>query len=259
MKHHVMLKKLLITLLEVYRHPRSRGLGTVARWAAKQAGARLLQENTICTEIMGCRFLVPACAKGSHIYLTADGCTMEQSCIEYLLKVLEPGDTFVDVGAHIGIYSVLVAAKTEAIVHSFEPNHHSFDYLKSNVKLNIGKVITYRCALGIMRTNLRMTNYLGTENRIDYYGNSEVEVYPLDHYGLKPAAIKIDTEGWEQQVLGGAQQTLRYPGLKTLILETDGLGAKHGFDESQICRDLAALGFKPMQVNGEPVKIFRRA
>lgn len=49
----------------------------------------------------------------------------------------QPGDTIVDVGAHIGTFSLLAAQRiAPGIVHAIEPSLDSFHFLRLNVALN---------------------------------------------------------------------------------------------------------------------------
>ena len=69
---------------------------------------------------------------------------------------------------------------------------------------------------------------------------------PLDAVlqGQSPALIKIDVEGFETAVLAGAEQALADPGLLAVIMELNGGGARYGFDEDALHRDLSGRGFE---------------
>ncbi|MEM6996443.1 MAG: FkbM family methyltransferase, partial [Myxococcota bacterium] len=64
--------------------------------------------------------------------------TWEALQTKALLERLEPGDTFVDVGANLGYYTVLAAKKVgpSGRVFAFEPDPESFALLKRNVDRN---------------------------------------------------------------------------------------------------------------------------
>jgi hypothetical protein len=57
---------------------------------------------------------------------------------EYLLDNLGPGDTFVDIGANIGYFSVIAAdlVEKEGRVYAFEPDDKNFALLEANLNLN---------------------------------------------------------------------------------------------------------------------------
>jgi hypothetical protein len=62
----------------------------------------------------------------------------ELSTISLWVKLLERSTTVFDVGANIGMYSMLAAVrlKERGTVHAFEPNPDVCSYLRTNVHLN---------------------------------------------------------------------------------------------------------------------------
>lgn len=56
--------------------------------------------------------------------------------------------------------------------------------------------------------------------------------------------MRIDVEGYETDVLAGAEQTLANPALHALILELNGSGRRYDFDEDAIRQKLRdVVGF----------------
>lgn len=57
---------------------------------------------------------------------------------EFVRRYLQIGDTFVDVGAHIGLFTLIAAHKVGPAgkVIAFEPCKTSFEVLKANIALN---------------------------------------------------------------------------------------------------------------------------
>jgi tRNA A58 N-methylase Trm61 len=62
----------------------------------------------------------------------------EKPYLSVLMKLIEPGDYVVDVGAHEGYVSLMMANKVggEGRVFSIEPNPENLTYLNENVKIN---------------------------------------------------------------------------------------------------------------------------
>ncbi|ESA38761.1 family methyltransferase [Leptolyngbya sp. Heron Island J] len=57
--------------------------------------------------------------------------------MNFLLRYLRPEDSFLDIGANVGIYSILAASRISlGKVFSFEPLPKNIDRLKENCKLN---------------------------------------------------------------------------------------------------------------------------
>ena len=112
------------------------------------------------------------------------------------------------------------------------------------------RVIALNLGLGRDEGWLRFTRGLDTVNHVLGAGESvdamiEVPVRSLDAVlaGRSPALIKIDVEGYETEVLAGAGQALADPGLLAVIMELNGSGARYGFDEEALHRDLLGRGF----------------
>lgn len=68
----------------------------------------------------------------------------------WLLSQLREGDVFIDVGAHVGYYTLLAASRVgpTGAVHAFEPLPDNCRRLERNVKINqYWQVITSQCAV----------------------------------------------------------------------------------------------------------------
>jgi FkbM family methyltransferase len=148
-------------------------------------------------------------------------------------RFIRRGDIVVDVGANIGIYTTMAAARG-AQVFAFEPSTQARAVLTHNVARNDGGPVEVIAAAlsnesGIMRltTGLDIQNHLGA---MDVDGPSEmVAVCLLDEFtiGARPkiagpvVLMKIDAEGYDHAVLEGAEATIArdHP---VMIIETWG-------------------------------------
>ncbi len=144
-----------------------------------------------------------------------------------LEKFLKKGDTFIDVGANQGEYSVWAARKvgSKGRVLAFEPMQKLFDQLTENIRLNEsfhktilpiklgladekGEVILYASADSNEGTN---TIY-NTEKFSIELGKIQIDTLDEQLNELKINEVnflKIDVEGAELQVLKGALNTLK--------------------------------------------------
>lgn len=171
----------------------------------------------------------------------------------FLLHFLRTDDLFVDVGANVGSYTILASAHSGANSISFEPLPATFQKLMNNIQLNhlSGKVKAHNMALGSQAGELLFTNSLDTMNHVvkdAQEGVISVQVNTLDdilNNGPVPLLIKIDVEGFETEVIKGATKTLHEPGLKAIIIELNGSGARYGYDEQEIHQSLLDVGFSP--------------
>src|SRR5690606_29639488 len=103
----------------------------------------------------------------------------------FLLHFLREEDTFVDIEANVGSYTLLASAHVGAQSLSFEPLPKTFKFLNQNVELNelSKKVRTYNMALADKVGKLSFTSELDTMNHIATESDKnviEVEVSTLD-------------------------------------------------------------------------------
>lgn len=141
----------------------------------------------------------------------------------------------VDVGANIGYYTLLMAKKCKK-VYAIEPDKECFEILKINVEKNNLKNVVL---LNVAASNKKEKKYLIKDK--ENQGNSKIETSPnpslnkagkvnysniiftdsLDNILINEqyiSLIKIDTQGWEPQVIEGVKNILKRD-LPTLFLE----------------------------------------
>lgn len=163
----------------------------------------------------------------------------EAGTIDVLKKCLRQGDIFVDVGSNIGLMS-LSASKfvgDNGRVYSFEPEPEIFAIFKKNIEMNkISNISSYNIGLGrnrkkaIIYSNLdrnRGSASLIKPNQKNSKGR-EVLVEALDEFAITNKIanirmIKIDVEGWELEVLKGANNLLKSPNAPIICIEYSNL------------------------------------
>jgi FkbM family methyltransferase len=140
---------------------------------------------------------------------------------------LKEGDTAIDVGAHYGVYSVLMAAKCGLSGHvvAFEPDPYAREILARNVALNpnlmppviesaacfdrVGEAVLFsrggNAQSSLVRSGVEFSDTLKSEE-------ITVATLTLDSYisrhDLVPQYVKIDAEGAEVRILKGARNLL---------------------------------------------------
>jgi len=147
----------------------------------------------------------------------------------------QPGWTVFDVGANVGMFSVLQALRG-ASVYAFEPNPDCFRRLQKTMAANhlTTRITAFCLAVGSKpgtgflnrpastRLDVERQTVLGfvthdqdPRNNHDSGGSTRVRITSLDQ--LAPALdihnidlLKVDTEGSEAEILEGARQTLRH-------------------------------------------------
>ena len=176
-----------------------------------------------------------------------------------VLDTLREGDTFIDIGANIGYYSLLAARKVGARgrVVAFEPEPRAFSFLEHNVQANgFSNVVVEQKAVSNTPGVLQL--YVSTGNLGDHRifpaaerrQTVEVEAVSLDEYLNQAGAarvdfIKIDTQGAESLILEGMRGTLRRHRNARVILEfwPHGLRAA-GSSGAQLLLQIRGLGFQ---------------
>lgn len=164
-------------------------------------------------------------------------CAMAGSAYEpelpWLLEYLQPGDTFIDVGANIGIFSLHIARRLGPAgqVFSLEPGPGAFQLLKRNILDNhLEKSVKFfQLAASNQGGTMKMGGDSAVWNSLSLSnspseGGTEVRITTLDDLlqeeGDRPVhALKIDAEGVEQLVLEGSKKLI-HAHKPTIIFET---------------------------------------
>jgi FkbM family methyltransferase len=151
----------------------------------------------------------------------------EQNEIAFVRSVLRPGDTAIDVGAHIGFFTMHMAATVGAggKVYAFEPFAPNADLLERSVAENRfeERVVFSRAAAGAFTGPATLTfpvetlnsggAYLLREGTVPLAGNqtTTVPAVALDDLDLRRPVrlIKMDVEGAEPLVIRGATRLLK--------------------------------------------------
>ncbi len=167
------------------------------------------------------------------IFLTG---TTERGTLSVLRAFLRERDGFIDVGANIGLMTLLASSRVgpNGTVHGFEPVPTTFEKLAENVAVNdASNVLLHRIALGAKRAVQSMrvvAGHSGMSRLLDSghqsIGDPEVEVETLDDLFSSPggfpgriAMVKLDVEGSEAEVLRGGRRFLSGPDAPALCVE----------------------------------------
>lgn len=144
-----------------------------------------------------------------------------------LRRLIRPGMEIVEIGANIGLYSLLLAKLTgeNGHVYSFEPEPNLFATLVENCAANqIKNLIPFRCAAGSLngraafaRSTFNSGNNALAERKA---GTFEVNLVRVDD--VLPVTtvdfIKIDVQGHELAALTGLNRTLTSnPGIRVMF------------------------------------------
>ncbi len=158
----------------------------------------------------------------------------ERRIVKKFLRHLRPGDAVYDVGASIGIYTVLTARaiSDKGAVVAFEPEPQSRERLLQNLALNeVNNVKVFDKGLGDKPIAARLTltggSFVSGAHGMFYDAPGEfadIEIIPGDALVSEmrlplPCGVKIDVEGFEYEVLMGLRETLEKTSRCTVLIE----------------------------------------
>ncbi len=177
----------------------------------------------------------PGDVVGHHIYVRG---VFEPLETRWICGFLKPGMVFFDVGANLGVFSLLAAKRVGPTgrVHCFEPSPAMAEELRANVALNeFTNIEIHPVAVADSATVARFPRY---EPGREAYGTLAARVWPgtrivghdlvqvitLDEYVAardiqRVDLLKMDIEGAELLALRGATRLLSAPSSPTMILE----------------------------------------
>lgn len=244
----------LRTLRFIARHPLNRNspLRAIGRFAAWQVAARLQPGASVVPYVGGTRLLVARGMTGAtgNVY-----CGLHEfEDMAFVLHALRPEDLFVDIGANVGSYTVLASGAVGARSISFEPAPRAYRALLDNLRLNdlTARVEARNECLASTPGEAELTADFDTGNHVvagphGAGGTVRVPVTTLDIALARhdPAMLKIDVEGYETEVIAGADRTLRLPSLRAVVMELNGSGARYGFDDRHLHERMLRNDFTP--------------
>ena len=187
----------------------------------------------------------------------------EQTERQFLNDFLRPGDVFVDIGANIGLYTLIAALCTgeSGQVYSFEPCFKTYQRLVMNVELNgMHNVKCYQIALsdhpGMIDMNISLDGYDAWNSIIKPFEGSSFAIETVravkwddlsreNNLMGKVTMMKIDVEGWESHVLSGGSESFSRKDAPILQIEfTDKACQSAGTTCQSLYRQLEKFGYK---------------
>ena len=175
--------------------------------------------------------------------------------MRFICDYLREGDLFLDVGANVGLYSLLAAARVGGSGHvdAFEPADIPARRLQEAVDRNdLGKIISvHRFAVtdrnGYVDFGFADDDCQAHVRRIDEHDDSTVKVpaVRLDEHcaGRSYAMAKFDIEGHEPLALAGAAQMLAVGNPAVMQIEMAGYSKLFGVPTSELIGWLDDVGY----------------
>ena len=121
----------------------------------------------------------------------------------------------IDVGACVGDSALVFQKYTDKHIYAFEPTNEGYEALQETISLNNAtRIIPINKALGASASKGQISVYGGSSSLIfdNHTTSHDVEIITLDSFvrerNIQVGFIKVDIEGFEQEFLKGAKQTI---------------------------------------------------
>ena len=172
---------------------------------------------------------------------------MQEPDWQLCMALLRPGDTFFDLGANIGVFSVPAAA-LGAKVHACELLVPNIQTLTQS--LGINGLADVRVVLGAVGDANGAVGFVGTSawGRVDPQATTYVATVRIDDYAGQHGIgrvdlMKVDVEGSERGALLGAAATLNRDHPDVLIEANALTCGEAGYSYRELLRLLAGWGY----------------
>jgi FkbM family methyltransferase len=180
------------------------------------------------------------------------------------VRQVPAGACFVDIWANHGVITIMAARQVgpAGCVLAFEPVPDTFAALERNLALNrLDNVTAFPMAVAARSTAVRMSPadplHSGSA-RIEAHEAGDVPAAPLTDIpgvatamGDRPVFAKVDTEGYELEVLRGMGPLLEAGRIASMVIEIDdGHLRRFGASASAVYEELARYDYRPRLHDG---------
>lgn len=193
----------------------------------------------------------------------------------FIQRYLAPGDIFVDVGANIGLFTLIGARRIgrRGKVYALEPTALTYERLVQNVQRNqLTNVHCFQLALSDQTEQRMMTtsfdgygawNSLAQPSAGAHFRQEPIACLAWDTFAIQQALVgkvnlmKIDIEGWEFYMLQGAQATFVRSDAPDLLIEFTEVNANAaGVTGASVYELLAALGYTLYRIDAQQKTLY---
>ena len=251
---------------QIYNHPANQGkkFTAISQALSWQTYKRILK-NPRVLDFHGLKFLAfpDSSAASSVVYFN---CLPDYDEMQFIKRKLKPGDNFIDIGANIGIYSLLAASLVgdSGSVHAFEANPAMANKLKQQINYNkLSNIHLYNLAVadqnGKMQFVLTKDDCTAHITNEDSYNKDLITVNTVTLDQCLPqkkfAMGKMDIEGAEILALKGAENLLQAANPSIWQLELAGYTKRHGYRSDQVLEYLNEFDYRCAVYNSTAQKL----
>ncbi len=206
--------------------------------------------------------------RGKNIAAAVSGFETDEPEMFKWIDTMTPGDTFWDIGANIGLFTMYAAMRGDLSVLSFEPNGLNFGITMEHLILNrldqnaqcyciafsekteIGQLVCGNTDVGQAGNNLIENDGTSLTQENPESFRQHVPVYAVDGFCQTfklpaPEHIKLDVDGLEHLILRGAFKTLSQ--IKSLMIEIEGDDAR----KKELLDLVLSTGLKERDISGQ--------
>ena len=150
-----------------------------------------------------------------------------------------------DIGANVGLWSCDLVNSFEKVI-AFEPVQEFIECFRKNVKKP--NYFVYACALGKEKSYINMNIVEGNTGHThvdkNSYGKGKIPLNTLDSFNFNDVdMIKIDVEGLEEDILHGAEATIKR-NKPVLVIEQQKHEYKDAMSDLPSIKILESWGYK---------------
>ena len=157
--------------------------------------------------------------------------------LEKILRDIKQGTTFLDIGANIGVFSLVAELNPNIVaIHAFEPDLETYKFLEKNVsRSRSNRIFMHNHAIGKNKGQALLTKHAGhsgisrIENNSNDNSGTHSIITMINHNYLNTIFkkdsgtyfIKIDVEGYEFEVLETLAIANLFPNIQAFFVEFD--------------------------------------
>lgn len=222
---HKINKTIINLLLKVYDRTKSHKIRKFIKWYLKGKDIEIIYKNV--------RFKVQTASSIEFLLIFNE--YNETNIIAIIQYLTRKSYSFIDIGANIGIHSLMASkANSNIKIYSFEPEPSNYKRFTENIKLNYfsNNISAFNLGLGnIIETknlNINGASNKGKHSLKRNFGSENtqipISIERLDSFKnlvlpTKSLLIKIDVEGFEMEVIDGAVKFLKSIDEIVIIIE----------------------------------------
>jgi len=196
---------------------------------------------------------------------------MSKEDIEPMEKIIDQyipqRDVALDIGCHYGFFTKFLSTKFKT-VHAFDFPNDIYECFETNMtKFKCNNVVRHPYGLGEKHKPVATNDWFEQYKRRGPLGNhidtnqnatKKYEIKALDDLNLgKVDLMMVDTEGYELNVIEGAEKTImKYKPVLVLEFHNKRLTRKYGYTLSQLERKVRKMGYRYVGLLNRHDRIF---